>query len=391
MVRPAHGLAWFDRDPAPGAPVVDGDVGRFGDFTFAPADVEEAMRRFAVASPAPLLKIARTLDDGDRRLELSELLAAGREATAYLQKGYHVGPAALAEVMRAARRPEESLLLRTARRFDDGDRVLQTSELERAAKLMSSVVGANDVAAIYERTRALPAEVSTIGVVSDATRSREILAARFGTTNGQPPEMRVVITGGVHGDEPSGAGAAMMFAEWLATEPKIRERVEFVVIPMVNPRGLEDGTRRTPEGDDVNRSLGEDPEKPTEEGRIVSRYLKANTFDLGIDLHSGSSRRNGFWLMHRGAQELLAPVMRAFDVEWPVLSGDVRPYIAQRPGVLVSENTGTMKDEFVRFGARWGVTVEAPKSLSYLDRVFGEFELVQRIVGAALGRPSPVA
>lgn len=386
MVRPASSLAWFDRDPAVGAPVVDGDAGRFGDFAFSRRDVEDAMRRFAVASPRSLLEIAQTLDDGDRRLELSELLAAGRVATADARKGYQVGPAALAEVMRAQRRPEESLLIRAARRFDDGDKILQKPELERAAKLMSSVVGPNDVPGIYARTRALPAEVSTIGVVQDATRSREILAARFPTIGGRPPEMRVVITGGVHGDEPCGAGAAMMFAEWLATNPKIRERVEFVVIPMVNPRGLEDGTRRTPEDDDVNRSLGENPEKPTEEGRIMSRYLAANAFDLGIDLHSGSSRRNGFWLMHRGAEALLAPVMRSFDVEWPVLSGDVRPYIAQRPGILVSQNSGTMKDEFVRFGAQWGVTVEAPKSISYLDRVFGEFELVQRIVGAALGR-----
>ncbi len=386
MVRPARGLSWFDRDPAIGAPSVDGDHGKVGAFSFSREDVEAAMRRFAVASPAPLLRLAQTLDDGDRRLEMSELIAAGRLATADLTKGFSVGPAALAEVMKAQRRPEESLLLRMARRFDDGDRVLEPHELERAAKLLGSVVEPNDVAAIYERTRALPAKVETIGVVSDATRSREILAARFPTTNGSEPELRVVITGGVHGDEPAGAGAALAFAEWLATNPVIRERVEFVVIPMVNPRGLEDGTRRTPEDVDTNRSLGPDAEHKTQEGKIVTAFLENNAFDLGIDLHSGSPKRNGFWLMHRGAEDLLGPVMKAFDVEWPVLAGDVRPYIAQRPGVLVSRNAGTMKDEFVRCGARWGVTVEAPRSISYLDRVFGEMELIQRIVGAALGR-----
>lgn len=374
------GLAPIDHE-------IDWDRGKYGDLHFSRADLDKAMGNFAVGDAKQLLGLAAALNNGDRRLELTELLAAGREATADLTRGFTVGPANVAEVMRTQQLDSESLLLRLARRIDDGDRVIEPHELDAAAAAIKSIVAANDVKATYDRIYALAdhgIQVEELGRVGN--RNYPILATHFPVTSGREPELRVCITGGVHGNEPAGTGAALLLAEWLAQNPKLRERVEFTVIPMVNPRGLEDGTRRTPEDADVNRSLGPNAQVETEEGKIVSSMLASRRFDLGIDLHSGSPKRNGFWLMHNGAEDLLGPVMKAFDVEWPILSGDVRPYQYQRPGVLISRNKGTMKDEFVRHGARWGVTVEAPRSLGYFDRVVGEVELVHRIIGSALGR-----
>ncbi len=376
----------------PDAPVeIDWSQGKFGDLSFSRDELSAVMKRFGVADAQRLLQLAVGLNNGDRKLEMTELLAAGRETTAELMAEHTVKPMNIAQVMRTQQLDSEALILRLARRVDDGDGVLQLAELETAAAAIKSIVAANDVQATLTRLRALEGptvQVQDLGMVSDADggRSLPIVAAHFPVTSGKPPQLRVCITGGVHGDEPAGTGAALLLAEWLAQNPKIRERVEFSVVPMVNPRGLEDGTRRTPEGDDVNRSLGENPRAETQEGRIISDLLRSRSFDLGIDLHSGSPKRNGFWLMHRGAEALLGPVMKAFDIEWPVLRGDVRPYTQQKPGVLVSQNRGTLKDEFVRHGARWGVTAEAPRSLGYFDRVVGEVELVHRIIGSALGR-----
>lgn len=262
--------------------------------------------------------------------------------------------------------------------------MLSRAELERAAKVLKNIVAPNDVQAITLRTLALRdrgVEVEQLGVVGD----QQILAAHFPCLSGAEPKLCVIITGGVHGNEPCGAGAALFLAEWLAGNPKMREHVEFSVVPAINPRGLLLNTRTTPEDIDVNRT-GADIANAPAEMKILDRLLARRKYDLGLDLHSGSAERNGFWMIHRGALELLTPVVEGFVTELPVLSGDPSPYRRERPGIFTSENNGTVKDLFVRRGAKYGITVEAPKSVSYLDQVMGEVDLVQRTVAAALAR-----
>lgn len=360
----------------------------FGNLKYSRADLTDVLQRFAVGDWRSVLEIAAEIDDGDGILQMSELVAAGRKATEYSLGNFQARPWDLAEVMKAHDLKEETAILRLAKRADDGDRILGTTEFEHAATILKSVVRPNDVYAILARLAALNdgqcgVHVETIGEVP----GYPIVAAHFPVLSSEPPALAVCITGGVHGDEPSGAGAAIFLAEWLARCPAIRQHVEFTVIPMVNPRGLAASSRETPDGIDVNRTCEDEATAP-EESQSVMRLLSKRPYDLGIDLHSGARKRNGFWVIHREALDLLTPVLDSFDDEYPVLHGDVAPYQLERPGILVSENRGTLKDLFVKKGARWAVTVEAPKSLSYLDQVMGEVDLAQRIVGAALGAMS---
>jgi hypothetical protein len=342
------------------------------------------LRRFSVGSESKLLELAAAIDNGDRHLELAELIAAGQKATAHVTRGYRATPSNIAAVMRAAALGEETALLREAKKHDNGDRVLSRSELERAAEVLKSVVAPNDVAAITQRTLALRArgiDVEELGVVS----GQKLLAAHFPNLSGSAPKLRVIVTGGVHGNEPCGAGAALFLAEWLASNPKMREHVEFSVVPAINPRGLLLNTRETPEHIDLNRTGANIAAAPAEM-KLVDGLLSRRTYDLGLDLHAGSAERNGFWLIHNGALELLTPVVGGFVAEFPILTGDPSPYRRERPGIFTSENNGTLKELFVRRGAKFGITVEAPKSVSYLDQVMGEVDLVQRTVAAALAR-----
>ena len=70
---------------------------------------------------------------------------------------------------------------------------------------------------------------------------------------GRPRRLRVLLTGGVHGDEPAGVEAVLRFFEedaepWLA-------QVEFTALPCVNPVGYVRGTRGNGAGADINRSF----------------------------------------------------------------------------------------------------------------------------------------
>ena len=75
----------------------------------------------------------------------------------------------------------------------------------------------------------------------------------WGIRAGRPRRLRVLLTGGVHGDEPAGVEAVLGFVEedmspWL-------EQVEFTVVPWVNPVGYVRDTRDNGDGADINRSF----------------------------------------------------------------------------------------------------------------------------------------
>ena len=120
---------------------------------------------------------------------------------------------------------------------------------------------------------------------------------------------------------------------------------------MVNPRGYAQNNRRTPEDVDLNRVfLSDEPELP-KEVTVVRNALSRESFDLALDLHSGSTRRNGFWTLHRNAEDILAPAMARFGTRWSLLSGDTKPYTMSHPGVGTSKNRSTLKDYFIKAGA----------------------------------------
>ncbi len=94
----------------------------------------------------------------------------------------------------------------------------------------------------------------------------------------------VLVIGGAHGDEPSGAQAARR----LAAAPPPRNGL-VLVLPEANPAALAAGTRSapTPGGADLNRLYPGDktarlPEEPARAAAIFALALKA---DLVIDLH----------------------------------------------------------------------------------------------------------
>jgi len=65
----------------------------------------------------------------------------------------------------------------------------------------------------------------------------------------------VLIMGGMHGDEPAGAGLARQLCSRLAARPDLLAGRRVVVAPAVNPDGLAHGRRANARGVDLNRNF----------------------------------------------------------------------------------------------------------------------------------------
>ena len=256
----------------------------------------------------------------------------------------------------------------------------------------------SDSASVPPFTRLLPAnDLDAYRHRLDALRQRsEVQVELLGHAHGHPIErvrlpslgpkkLSVIITAGVHGNEPCGPGAAMLLIDQLLTDPQLRKGVEFTIIPMANPRAYDANMRRTPENVDMNRVFLNDDNLP-EEVKVIKDSIDPGSYDLALDLHSGKASRNGFWTLHRNSESLLAPAIKRFGKRWALLSGDTKPYTMSSPGVGTSKNRSTLKDFFIERGAQWSVTLEAPGSLSYPAQVLGQNDMVHEILREARSR-----
>ena len=98
----------------------------------------------------------------------------------------------------------------------------------------------------------------------------------------------VVITGGIHGNEPAGARAAEQIRHWPITRGRL------IIIPRANVPGLSDGTRflpgEPPQRRDLNRQFPM-TKAPAEAkgvlGQALWKFISAQKPDWVIDLHEG--------------------------------------------------------------------------------------------------------
>ena len=103
---------------------------------------------------------------------------------------------------------------------------------------------------------------------------------------------RVLVTGGLHGNEPAGVEAALRLAERICADPGRWPRTAFDVVPLVNPWGWAHHMRRNRDGRDVNRDFAS---FDTQEARLFRPVGDARRYDLMVDLHEDPAAR-GFYL-----------------------------------------------------------------------------------------------
>jgi len=103
---------------------------------------------------------------------------------------------------------------------------------------------------------------------------------------------RVLLTAGVHGNEPAGIISLLRFIENLAKGTSPYSGIAFDIIPLVNPWGWVNDKRTNGKGLDINRDFASFKAKESE---IIRDFTKSRTYDLILDHHEDGGAK-GFYL-----------------------------------------------------------------------------------------------
>ncbi len=119
----------------------------------------------------------------------------------------------------------------------------------------------------------------------------------------------VLLSAGVHGDEPAAVAALAS----LVSDGMLDRRFAYRILPCVNPSGFRSGTRFNTEGADVNRSFAGAGSTP--EAQACIAVTAKRRYVVSIDLHEDAEAR-GFYAYdskHRARRTLGRPIVSALD------------------------------------------------------------------------------
>ena len=120
--------------------------------------------------------------------------------------------------------------------------------------------------------------IQTLGYIKYSSDSYPFLKI---TTNNNSSK-RVLISGGIHGDEPAGVEAICQFIEKRKYQPFLNEW-EFTFLPCINPYGYEYNQRENKDDIDLNRMFK--VQHPPLEVKLSKSTFKSSYFNLTIELH----------------------------------------------------------------------------------------------------------
>ncbi len=145
---------------------------------------------------------------------------------------------------------------------------------------------------VVSRLMRLPANVHTLesyGTIHTPHEDYDALRVTVGDVrNGKP---NILITGGVHGYEPSGVEAAIRFLEEDA--PRLSDQFNFIVYPCISPWGYEYDQRWNWQAEDVNRNFSDSKDiVQIDECVAFMTSIKSEgaVFAAAIDLHETNER-----------------------------------------------------------------------------------------------------
>ncbi len=218
--------------------------------------------------------------------------------------------------------------------------------------------------------------LTTIGEVVYGEYRAPVWAVSFAPS--EEPKYRVLLTGGVHGDEPVSVEIMVQMVETLAENPEEYENIYFDIVPVVNPWGWSHDIRFDRDGRDVNRDFAS---FTSQEAMIIRNFTAGKKYDLIVDHHEDVGA-TGF-LMYQLAnpsQSVSREVIQAVRDQGYPIEQDVRMIILKTEDGLIDAPMWTLR--FVRLVNRLSMTnyfrlnnndvvylVETPTSLSWESRL----------------------
>jgi len=178
-----------------------------------------------------------------------------------------------------------------------------------------------DYSALVDRIKSSASghALRTLGQIAAGGASYPMFKIVLGKDN----PMKILISAGIHGDEPAGIEAVLEFLE-SQRYLKFSQQWEITLVPCLNPWGYEYGVRENHKSKDLNREFKSI--SPPQEIKLIQSVLD-DPFDLALELHEddGSS---GFYLYGKGVCEK--------EEEWAEqLIGAVEPVMPVNTNVFV--------------------------------------------------------
>lgn len=138
-------------------------------------------------------------------------------------------------------------------------------------------------------------ELETLGSFAAGPDSYTMCQVKLGRP--APHKVSVLVSAGIHGDEPAGVEAAVRFIEHNVENPSLLSHYSFVIYPCDNPYGWERGLRENSQGLDLNRQFS--VRAPAPEVELIARGLRGRQFDLVYEMHEDYDSP-GFYLYEFG-------------------------------------------------------------------------------------------
>lgn len=184
----------------------------------------------------------------------------------------------------------------------------------------------------------------------------------------------IYISAGIHGDEPAGPMALLeMFRKGLFTDD-----LNYTILPLLNPIGLQQGIRENENGIDLNRDYGPNP--VSELTRRHMEWLAERRFDMTVCLHEDSDAQ-GFYIYelskdtsrHSLGQKILAAaepytgIDRNTEIDgMPAIDGLMHPPATARD---IHRADAPEALRFFFYHTNISYTLETPSSQNILNRI----------------------
>lgn len=181
--------------------------------------------------------------------------------------------------------------------------------------------------------------------------------------------IRLGVFAAIHGDEPEGAVALRDFLLQLTREPLLAQGYEIYAYPVCNPSGLEDNTRTSRAGCDLNREFWHHSAQP--EVYYLERELGVHQFAGLVALHSDDTAE-GVYAFVRGAtltEALAKPALAAAAQFLPLASGEIIDGFPARSGLISQCYEGVLSNPAELKPLPFEIIFETPQTFPATQQV----------------------
>jgi len=237
--------------------------------------------------------------------------------------------------------------------------ISRVQELQTAARLRS----VSDAIAPLEELVASSSNLASHELRFDLAGETYVLPryTYLGSQGGDRP-IRVAIFAGIHGDEPEGVRAAVLFLKLLESVPEVARGYSLTVYPLCNPTGYEDNTRFSRRGKDLNREFGKNSSEP--EVKLLEAELASRSFDGIISLHTDDTS-DGFYGYAGGAtltQHLIEPALAAAEKILPLNARETIDGFRARNGIISECYEGVLSAPTTASPRPFEIILETPQT-----------------------------